>query len=218
MYNAIRRSKKIGLTQGGRVKDGRPREKWSRAFAQSTWEKLSSQGPIWRIIRENPSRDYFHPVTGTEVKAVLRRLPGDLTAPIRAVVLRRLPEIDERLGIDARLEHRCVILNSFPRDALMRFAHRPSAAEIRHYQPWCSNEWRECEGEWTLSWDREELKRYYAPADSIRVFPAWLDEAEKPVPIEPFLWRWPELEPLVLGSGQIVTLEVVGEMQRRTLI
>ena len=52
----------------------------------------------------------------------------------------------------------------------------------------------------------EELKRYYDTADSIKLTPGWLGSGHEATPeMEPYLWRWSEVEPLVLKSGEVVT-------------
>ena len=117
MHNPMRRSRKIGLTQGGRVRDGRAAEKWSRVFSRDIWEKLSihrrDQGV--RVLEENPSGAFYHPCQGHEYLSVLERLPAQLRQPVRAIVLRRTPKLDARLGVEARMRFGCVILNAFPR-------------------------------------------------------------------------------------------------------
>ena len=57
MYSPSRRSKKIGLTQGRRVWNGKSSEKWSRIFPVNTWEKISDEPNELKIIRENPSKN-----------------------------------------------------------------------------------------------------------------------------------------------------------------
>lgn len=161
MHNPIRRSKKIGLTQGGRVKDGRPYEKWSRLFGTDVWESLSEQDlPRWHVIRENPSRDFFHPVGETEIHAVLAKLPADLTSPIRAIVLRRTPKMDEALGVEARRRFSCVLLNAFPKSLEVEFGPDPGPIGRRHYRPW-TEDWFQRSQVWRLRWTRQAVKRYY---------------------------------------------------------
>jgi len=123
MYTPTRRSKKIGLTQGGRVWNGKPSEKWSRLFPASTWEKLSDEMDELKIIKENPSKNYFHPCSPAQIKSFLNELPLNLTEDIRAIVLRRIPKIDNKLLIDARRRFQCIILNSFPSDLKMVWPH-----------------------------------------------------------------------------------------------
>src|ERR1051325_9884738 len=102
MYNPTRRNRKIGATQGGRFKGGRAREKWSHHFSQDVWTRLSEDNIRWIIIRENPSRAYYHPCHETDYHQVLSRLPEKLTACVNAIILRRLPKDDETLEIEAR--------------------------------------------------------------------------------------------------------------------
>ncbi|MEZ5426314.1 MAG: hypothetical protein R2747_08625 [Pyrinomonadaceae bacterium] len=150
MRNPIRRNKNIGQTQGGRVRDGRSREKFSRIFTRDVWTKLSEEGGKWRVLRENPSRDYYHPCAGAEYQNVLKRLPADLTDPVKGIVLRRTPKFDLKMGIEARRQYRCVVLNAFPRSNEMVWRARPERATIRHYAPWCEN-WVEEDGLYKLN-------------------------------------------------------------------
>lgn len=160
MRNPVRRSRNIGKTQGGRVKDGRAYEKWSRVFTQDVWTKLSESGDKWQLLRENPSRDFYHPCKGPEYIDVLQRLPMELTNNLRAIVLRRTPKLDAKLGVDARKRYFCVILNSFPKSGEMIWSKPPTDRVRRHYEPWCKN-WIENNNKWILRWDVEETRRYY---------------------------------------------------------
>ncbi len=135
LRNPMRRSRKIGLTQGGRIRDGRVSEKWSRVFTRGVWEKLSMEGQHQdcRVFVENPSGDFYHPCQGHEYLSVLERLPTEIRRPVRAIILRRTPKLDVRLGIEARMRLCCVILNSFPRSNEMVWTAPPSQAVRRHY-------------------------------------------------------------------------------------
>lgn len=146
MRNPVRRSRKIGRTQGGRVQDGRAYEKWSRVFSQDIWTRLSEDpAEGCRVLRENPSRDHYHPCSGNEILEVLGRLPARHADPVRAIVLRRTPKLDEKLGVEARLRYACVILNSFPCSRSIVWRPPPGAAVRRHYSRWCQT-WEEDAG------------------------------------------------------------------------
>ncbi len=161
MRNPIRRSRKIGRTQGGRVKNGIPEEKWSRLFSKSTWEKLSEGTDKLRIIRENPSRDYFHPCSASQIRSVIDRLPTELTEDIKVVVLRRIPKKDEDYLIDGRKRYQCIILNSFPRNLRTVWNYKPNdKAILRRVNRWC-NRWREENGQWIQQWTFTEVRKYY---------------------------------------------------------
>jgi hypothetical protein len=160
MYSPTRRNKKIGLTQGGRVVNGRPSEKWSRLFPTSTWEKLSDETDGLRIIRENPSKNYFHPCSPSQIKSVLNEMPSYLTEDIRAIVLRRIPKFDEKLLIDARRIYQCIILNAFPRNLKMLWPHKPPKSTFKHMNLWC-DDWSEDDGSWVLQWTHSKIRKYY---------------------------------------------------------
>ena len=62
----------------------------------------------------------------------------------------------------------------------------------------------------------EDLKQYYNSADGIRLSPGWLGGEEEASPeLAPYLWRWSEVEPLVLKSGEVVTPD--RDVERRTM-
>ncbi len=163
MRQPTRRNRKIGITQGGRIRDGYPSEKLSRVFTRDIWDRLSttdSGGPP-SILRENPSGAFFHPCRGNEYLAILERLPSGLCEGLSAVVLRRTPKLDADLGVEARKRYRCVILNAFPRSLLMTWTAGAGPAARRHYERWCAGEWKERGHQVELRWSIEELRRYY---------------------------------------------------------
>ena len=160
MRNPTRRSKRIGQTQGGRVSDGKAQDKRSRIFTRTTWTKLSAREDGTLIIRENPSRDLFHPASPDDVRRVLDRLPYVETLHVKAVVLRRTPRDDLRGLVEARRRYSVVILNAFPKSMQDVWTKKPDASTVRHMAPWCDR-WIEADGCWTLQWTTDELQRYY---------------------------------------------------------
>ena len=160
MRNPIRRSRNIGKTQGGRVKDGRAREKWDRVFTQDVWTRLSEGDEKWQILTENPSRWYYHPCSGEEYVGVLARLPEDLTSEVKTIILRRKSKLDEKLGVEARQRYYCMIMNALPISNEYVWRMRPEDSTFRHFEPWC-DDWREEDGFWKLCWQVDETRRYY---------------------------------------------------------
>ena len=62
----------------------------------------------------------------------------------------------------------------------------------------------------------EDEQQYYEVTDQIQLKPGWLQGEGQPLPVmEPYLWRWAEVEPLVLKSGELVTPD--RDVERRTL-
>ena len=59
-------------------------------------------------------------------------------------------------------------------------------------------------------------QQYLETTDQIQLKPGWLQGEGQPLPVmEPYLWRWVEVEPLVLKSGELVTPD--RDVERRTL-
>jgi hypothetical protein len=163
VFNPIRRNRKIGQTQGGRVSSGRANEKWSRFFGHVIWNQLSEEsqpGQASRVFVENPSRNFFHPCAPEEYLATLSRLPLEDTRYLKAIVLERPSIKDQRLGVEGRRRFSCVIINAFPHDMRMEWKNAPSEATIRHYRPWCAS-WHFDGDRWYLEWTLDEIKRYY---------------------------------------------------------
>ena len=161
MRNPTRRNRNIGKTQGGRVKDGKPEKKWSRLwFNTDIYAKISDSEEIWRIYRENPSVNFFHPCEGSEYKEVLERLPENLTKYVKAIILPRISKYDAKRGVEARRKYDCIIMNPFPKSMEISYIRRPEKKVFRHYKHWCDN-WKNEQETWKLKWKLSEIKRYY---------------------------------------------------------
>lgn len=160
MKNPIRRNQNIGKTQGGRVKDGRADEKWSRLwFNTDIYSKISESNELWQVYKENPSKNYFHPCEGEDYLQVLDLLPKDLTKYVKAIILPRISKRDAKYGVDARRRSDCIIINPFPKSLEFTWSSKPTDSTIRHYDHWCTN-WRGNSKEWKLRWSKKEAKRY----------------------------------------------------------
>ena len=160
MRDPIRRNQKSGMTKGGRVRDGQAREKWSHRLPENIYRQLSESEEKWRVLRENPSRDFYHPCSAEDYHAVLSRLPSELTNDVSAIVLRRTSKRDENLGVDARRRYSCIIMNAFPVSNEMEWPKKPTDSEVRHLARWCDR-WRSNGGRWWLEWTPDEVRRYY---------------------------------------------------------
>lgn len=160
MKNPIRRSRNIGKTQGGRVKNGRAQEKWSRLFPENRWRQISREDTVWNFFIENPSRDYYHPCAAEEYLSVLEQLPDYHTKHVKGVILRRTPKRDENLGIEAWRRWSCVIMNSFPKSNQYIFNQKPRDSVIKFFKPFC-DDWSQEKEKWVLNWSEEQAKKYY---------------------------------------------------------
>ena len=160
MRNPTRRSRNIGTTQGGRVKNGRATEKWSRLFPENKWQQISESETTWQTFVENPSKAFYHPCNPSDYLSVLRRLPSRHTQDIKGIILRRTPKRDSRLGIDAWRRYSCIIMNAFPSSNKFTYSYTPKESQVDFFKPFC-DQWNEDNGTWSLEWKPEEVKRYY---------------------------------------------------------
>lgn len=165
MRNPTRRSNKIGLTQGGRVKDGCAVEKSSRSRHHNIWKLLSeprndSDADIL-FITENPSRDYYHPCDEDDLRRLFKLLPRNDVKKIKAIVFRRTTTKDKQRWVEARRRYSCIILNPFPIRNELDWGDQPPSESVRsHYRPWCDR-WTTRDGRHIQVWDPDEVRRYY---------------------------------------------------------
>ena len=61
----------------------------------------------------------------------------------------------------------------------------------------------------------EEMQRFYETTEELGLAPGWLRRGEEHPEVVPFLWKWSEVEPLVMRSGEVVTPD--RDVQRRVL-
>lgn len=160
MRNPTRRSRNIGKTQGGRVKNGRAEQKWSRLFPENKWNQISESKTAWQTFVENPSKDFYHPCSPSDYLSVLRRLPSRHTENVKGIILRRTPKRDLRLGIDAWRRYSCIIMNAFPSSNKLTYSCRQKESRVSFFKPFCDR-WKEDNGSWVLEWEPEEVQRYY---------------------------------------------------------
>ena len=143
--------------------DGNATEKSSRVVPRDVWARLSDEevSDGYLVLIDNPSRDFFHPVSDAEIRATLDRLPNRLTEYLRAVVLPRMSVTDQVRGVEARRRNCCIVLNPFPKDCRIFWTtDPPSARVIKHYEPWGAG-WEEMGTGWFQVWTLERLKNYY---------------------------------------------------------
>jgi hypothetical protein len=161
MRNPIRRSRKIGKTQGGRVSSGRAREKLSRRqSAHDIYARISKESDSLQFIADNPSKGFFHPCSEEDYLKILGRLPVKISGSVKAIIMPRISNSDRDRGVEAKRRYDCVIMNPFPASMTMEWGRKPEKKVIRHFEPWCEK-WEQRSRLWILIWSLEELRRYY---------------------------------------------------------
>jgi hypothetical protein len=166
-FTAWKKNRKLGDVAGGR--------KWpkieDRLFRREHCLKPPSPGqPIPILIEENPSKDFFFPITGKEALEQLRSYPEADTNGITHLWLRRLKTASSLIAKRPLAEYiygsRVCVIVVYPwaKDRLLRLGHsRPATRVLRHYSRWTSELVHEG-GQWCLRWPDEKLREFYLSA------------------------------------------------------
>lgn len=161
---AWKKNKKFGNIYGGRMRqkcdDGIIKREHSLlppAVGQTT--------PIY--IVENPSRDFYFPVTVAEIKVMLDKLPKEHTKYLTHIWLDKVNKKEYLNGKTYQGEFICgskvylIKLYAFPTDNKMIFGHsKPTTKQLNFYKPYCSDLQHNKNG-WYLQWTTEQIKKYY---------------------------------------------------------
>jgi hypothetical protein len=161
---AWRKSRKFGDVYGGRRWPKIANHIFKRAHSL-TPPAPGQETPI--LIEDNPSRDFFFPLSGAEVLETLNQLPPDQVAGITHVWLRRLKQSDYECKQKAFAEYifgsgvRLIVLYPWSTDLLLGLGKRkPATKKIRQYASWTEDLVYQ-DDEWVLRWTKESLRRFY---------------------------------------------------------
>ncbi|MCP4439306.1 MAG: hypothetical protein GY810_10235 [Aureispira sp.] len=160
---AWKKSRKFGDVKGGRKRVKLADNIFKRYHSierPSRFDEL----PIY--FKDNPSRDFFHPITIEEIQDTIVKLEAEDVAPITHIWLRKIKKTDFEKG---ETYQSCfitwsgvnlIILNAFPKDLQMHFGTKPSQKVKKFYATW-TDQWIEIDNKWYLKWTRESIKQYY---------------------------------------------------------
>jgi len=119
------------------------------------------------FMADNPSRDFFFPITVEEIKATLAKLPKDHIEGITHVWLHKRKTRDYGLETSYQAEFICgsgvglITLYAFPCDLKMRFGNKKPSSKVLSwysaYQPELILEKKE----WVLQWTEDKVRRYF---------------------------------------------------------
>jgi hypothetical protein len=119
------------------------------------------------LIEDNPSRDYFFPLSVLEVEKALKALPARDYSQITHIWLRRFKKSDYESSRIPLAEFICgsgvraIILYPVPRTMMMDLGKKkPSARKLRELSEWCND--ISCRnGRWVAKWQLPELRKYF---------------------------------------------------------
>ena len=118
-------------------------------------------------MQDNPSRDYFFPISVDEAEEALQALPKRDFDGITHIWLRRFKKTEYEKGELPLAEFICgsgvrvIILYPFPNSMLLTLGKlKPSNRKLKELEKWCCDIRRK-NGNWVARWKLLALRKYY---------------------------------------------------------
>ncbi len=161
---AWKKSRTFGDVYGGRTSRKVPdRIRWRAHSLRPPTQH--DDLPIFMV--DNPSRDFFFPLTCTEIQKELRHLPKKHWKTVTHVWLRRFRKTDYADGILPFAEFICgsgvraIVLYPWPKDLRLYLGpRRPAERVLRPYAKYAPVLRQHADG-WYLAWSLASLKDFY---------------------------------------------------------
>lgn len=163
-HTAWKKNRKFGDVMGGRK---RPKLADCIFIKQHNLTAPNEKQETPIFIIDNPSRDFYFPVTVDEVKEILRRLPNDHTDHLTHIWFQKIKKSDYLDGKTFQGSFICgsgvylIIIHPFPADNKMRFGKNKPQKKILNYYKDFTIDLKEDVYGWYLKWNEEDIKQYY---------------------------------------------------------
>lgn len=161
---AYKKSRKFGDVMGGRMRPKLTDNIHKRAHNLLPPAE-NQEKPIF--ILENPSKDFYFPITVEDVKFVLSKLPTEHTEFLTHIWFKKVKKKDYLNGDTLQAEFIAgggvylIKMYAFSVNNQMLFGKtKPSNKALTFYKPYCTNLQHNEQG-WFLQWDPAKLKQYF---------------------------------------------------------
>jgi len=127
--------------------------------------KDKDETPIF--IKDNPSRDFYFPVTIEEIKEFINKLPTEQTERITHIWLRKMTNKEYEKENSVQGCFICgsgvnlIVLHPFPTDMTMKFGKKKPVNKILKWYSKFEPILSESKEGWHLKWTQEKIKNYY---------------------------------------------------------
>ena len=161
---AWKKSRKFGDVKGGRM---RPKLTDNIFNRQHNLQAPTDNQEIPIYIQDNPSRDFYFPVSIEEIKDFLKKLPQEHTEHLTHIWLRKMKKKEYEKEGSFQGCFICgsginlIVLYPFPKDLKMNYGkNKPTKKTLSWYsayKPLIKQE----DGNWYLQWTKQSIKQYY---------------------------------------------------------
>lgn len=161
---AWKKSRKFGDIKGGRMRPKLTDNIFNRQH-NLVAPKEKDETPIF--IKDNPSRDFYFPVTIVEIEEFINKLPKEQTKRITHIWLRKMKNKEYEKVNSVQGCFICgsgvnlIVLHPFPTDMKMKFGNKKPVKKILSWYSKFKPELIESKEGWQLEWTHEKIKRYY---------------------------------------------------------
>jgi len=159
-----KKSRTFGDIYGGRTRLRLNDNIFMRAHSL---KKPNANDKLPILIQDNPSRDFFFPISVEDAKEAIQALPESDYKGITHIWLRRFNKSEYEKGRLPLAEFICgsgvrvIILYPFPKNMVMNLGFKkPSARKVKELNKWCGDI-KNTKGSWNLKWNIVALKKYY---------------------------------------------------------
>jgi hypothetical protein len=163
-YTAWKKNRKFGDKMGGRTHTKLADKVFHREHNLTPPTK-TQETPIFLV--ENPSRDFYFPITIEDVQEALAKLPQEHTEHLTHIWLQKIKKMDYLQGKTLQACFICgggvylIVFYPFPTDLKMRLGKKkPLSKVLNFYSPY-TNDLKQDEMGWYLQWEEAQIKRYY---------------------------------------------------------
>jgi len=163
-HTAWKKNRKFGDVMGGRIRPKLSDNLFNRLHNLAA-PTNSDILPIFLV--ENPSRDFYFPVTIEDVKETIAKLPADHISYLTHILFQKIKKADYLVGNTFQGCFICgsgvnlIILHPFPIDNKMRLGkNKPTKKVLKQYSSYTTNLNQDSEG-WYLQWTEDTVKHYF---------------------------------------------------------